>query len=1252
MQRPNIKDVLREKILILDGAMGSLIQQYNLTDADYRGERFKNFPHEVKGNNDLLSITRPDVIKEIHAKYFAAGADIAETNTFSGTSIAMADYHMEDLVYELNYESAKIAREVADEFTAKDPSKPRYVAGSIGPTNRTLSLSPDVNDPGYRAVTFDELVIAYTEQIHGLVEGGADLLLVETIFDTLNAKAALYAIDQYFKQHRSKPYLPVMVSGTITDASGRTLSGQTTEAFLTSVSHMPLLSVGLNCALGADLMRPYVKTLNDKSPFLVSAHPNAGLPNEMGEYDQSPAEMAVIIDDFLANGFLNIIGGCCGTTPAHIQAIAEVAAKHKPHVIPEENVNQKLSGLEPLEITELTNFVNVGERCNVTGSKKFARLIREEKFEEAIAVAREQVDSGAQILDINMDEGMIDGVKMMPQFLNLLMAEPDIARLPIMIDSSKWEVIEAGLKCVQGKSVVNSISLKEGEEKFIESANKVKMYGASVVVMAFDETGQADSYDRRIEICKRAYDILVDQVGFPAQDIIFDPNILTVATGIEEHNNYAVDFIKATKWIKENLPHAKVSGGVSNISFSFRGNELVREAMHTVFLYHAIKAGMDMGIVNASQLGVYDDIDKTLRDLCEDVLLNRNPESTEKLVAYAETVKSAGKEQVVDDAWRKEPVNKRLEHALIKGLTEFIDEDVEEARQLVERPIQVIEGPLMDGMNVVGDLFGEGKMFLPQVVKSARVMKKAVAYLLPFIEAEKKGGESSSAGKILMATVKGDVHDIGKNIVGVVLACNNYEVIDIGVMVPCDKILAAAKEHNVDIIGLSGLITPSLDEMVYVAKEMERLGFKVPLLIGGATTSRIHTAVKIDPHYSGPVIHVLDASRSVPVAGRLLQSELTSQEIFTEIKAEYAELRTAHAARQQEKNYLSIDQARAKSSGIDWTGFKAKKPSFLGVKYFEDYSLEEIAKYIDWTPFFSTWQLSGKYPRIFDNEVVGKEAKKLFDDAQALLKEIIANKSLQAKAALGFFPANSLGDDIILHDYVEKALEVACEKHGSHQQMSYEIHTKDESSDKSQWLHHLRQQGQKASTLPNRCLSDFVAPLNSGETDYIGAFAVTTGLGIEALLDKYEKEHDDYNSIMVKALADRLAEAFAELLHERVRREFWGYASEETLSNEDLIAEKYQGIRPAPGYPACPDHTEKKRLFELLDAEKQIGIQLTESYAMYPASAVSGFYFSHPESTYFGLGKIAKDQVTDYAKRKGMSLDDVERWLSPVLNYD
>lgn len=1252
MFKTDIRELLLDRIFVLDGAMGSLIQQYNLTDADYRGERFKDFPHELKGNNDLLSITRPDVIKEIHAQYFEAGADIAETNTFSGTSIAMADYYLEDLVYELNFESAKIAREVADEFTEKNPSKPRFVAGSIGPTNRTLSLSPDVNDPGFRAVTFDELVIAYQEQVRGLVDGGADLLLVETVFDTLNAKAALFAIDQFFTQNPNHKYLPVMVSGTITDASGRTLSGQTTEAFLTSISHMPLLSVGLNCALGADLMRPYVKTLSDKSPFFVSAHPNAGLPNEMGEYDESPEQMAEVIEDFLQHGFVNIIGGCCGTTPAHIKAIATIASKYKPHQIPEAGHNQMLSGLEPLEITPLSNFVNIGERCNVTGSKKFARLIREEKFEEAIAVAREQCDSGAQILDVNLDEGMIDGVKMMPQYLNLLMSEPDIARLPIMIDSSKWEVIEAGLKCVQGKSIVNSISLKEGEEKFIESANKVKMYGASVVVMAFDELGQADSYERRIEICQRAYDILTKVVGFPAQDIIFDPNILTVATGMDEHNNYANDFIKATRWIKKNLPFAKVSGGVSNISFSFRGNELVREAMHTVFLYHAIKAGMDMGIVNASQLGVYDSIDKTLKDLCEDVLLNRNSEATEKLILYAETVKSAGKEQVIDDAWRQQHVNKRLEHALIKGLTEFIDEDVEEARKLVNKPIEVIEGPLMDGMNVVGDLFGEGKMFLPQVVKSARVMKKAVAYLLPYIEAGKDVGESSSAGKILLATVKGDVHDIGKNIVGVVLACNNYEVIDLGVMISCDKILAAAKEHQVDIIGLSGLITPSLDEMVYVAKEMERLGFTVPLLIGGATTSRIHTAVKIDLHYSGPVIHVLDASRSVPVAGRLLQSELTQNQIFTEIKQEYEQLRISHAARQKDKNYLNIAQAREKSSGIDWTGFKSCQPSFLGVKYFQDYSLAEIAKYIDWTPFFSTWQLSGKYPKIFENETVGEEARKLFKDAKTLLAEIIDQKLLTAKAALGFFPANSYGDDIILHDFTEKINEVPCEKHGAHRQVDYEIQPKDFLSDSSYWLHHLRQQGQKASNLPNRCLSDFVAPIEGKTTDFIGAFAVTTGVGIEALLEKYEKQHDDYNSIMVKALADRLAEAFAELMHERVRKEFWGYAHDEILSNEDLISEKYQGIRPAPGYPACPDHTEKKRLFELLDAESQIGIQLTESYAMYPASAVSGFYFSHPESTYFALGKIAKDQVIDYAERKNMSLEEIERWLSPVLNYD
>ncbi|MDZ7897338.1 MAG: methionine synthase [Arcicella sp.] len=1291
MNKPNIREVLKDRILVLDGAMGSLIQEYKLSDADYRGEQFKDFPHEVKGNNDMLSITRPDVIKEIHAKYFEAGADIAETNTFSGTSIAMADYHMEDYVYQLNYESAKIAREVADEFTAKDPSKPRYVTGSIGPTNRTLSLSPDVNDPGYRAVTFDELVDAYYEQIQGLVDGGADLLLVETIFDTLNAKAALFAIDLYQtdrnngtlrplqskaiprKENQSpipnpQSPIPIMVSGTITDASGRTLSGQTTEAFLTSISHLDLLSVGLNCALGADLMRPYVQTLATKSKFMTSAHPNAGLPNEMGEYDQTPSEMAEIIDDFLENGFLNIIGGCCGSTPAHIAEIAKVAAKHKPRIIPTFEPFQKLSGLEPLNITKDIRYVNVGERCNVTGSKKFARLIRENKYEEAIAVAREQVDGGAMVIDVNLDEGMIDGVEAMKTFLNLLMAEPDIAKLPIMVDSSKWEVIEAGLKCVQGKCIVNSISLKEGVEKFKENAEKVKRYGAATVVMAFDEDGQADSYQRRIEICKRAYDILVDEVKFSPEDIIFDPNILTVATGLEEHNNYAVDFINATRWIKENLPYAKVSGGVSNISFSFRGNEPVREAMHTVFLYHAIKAGMDMGIVNPSQLGVYSDIPADMLELCEDVLLNRRDDATERLVTFAETVKSKGKEVIIDNAWRNQPVGKRLEHALIKGLTEFIDEDTEECRQLFDKPLHVIEGPLMDGMNVVGDLFGEGKMFLPQVVKSARVMKKAVAYLLPYIEEEKfknrvegEAETSSSAGKILLATVKGDVHDIGKNIVGVVLGCNNYEIIDLGVMVQTEKILAAAREHNVDIIGLSGLITPSLDEMVGVAKEMERQGFTIPLLIGGATTSRIHTAVKIDPHYSGPVIHVLDASKSVPVAGRLMQNEQTQQEIFTEIKESYAQLRIDHASRQKDKNYAPIEKARENAPQIDWSDFKATKPQFLGNKYFMNYDLAEIAQYIDWTPFFSTWQLSGKYPKIFENEIVGAEAKKLFDDAQALLKEIVDNKLLTARAVVGFYPANAVGDDIIIHDFEEITKDIACEKHGVHKHTSYNILSNSVVSEEGDLmvktdtqtvLHHLRQQGQKAANVANYCLSDFIAPEVMGKDDYIGAFAVTAGIGIETLLEKYDRDYDDYNSIMVKALADRLAEAFAELMHERTRREFWGYSKEDKLSSEDLISEKYQGIRPAPGYPACPDHTEKKALFELLQAEEKLGIQLTESFAMYPASSVSGFYFSHPESKYFPIGKIAKDQVVDYSERKGMSLELTEKWLAPVLNYD
>jgi 5-methyltetrahydrofolate--homocysteine methyltransferase len=1257
-----INTLLQERILVLDGAMGTMIQRYQLTDADYRGERFKDFPHDIKGNNDLLSITKPAVIQEIHRKYLDAGADIIETNTFSSTTVAMADYYMEDLVYELNYESARIAKEVADEYTRQNPDKPRFVAGAMGPTNRLASMSPDVNNPGYRAITFDQLVDAFYTQVSGLVEGGADLLLVETITDTLNAKAALFAIDRYFAEKGQKP-LPIMVSGTITDASGRTLSGQTTEAFLYSVSHLPLLSVGLNCAMGAELLRPYVQTLAKESPFYTSAYPNAGLPNEFGEYDQTPDEMAAQIEGFIQDSFVNIVGGCCGSTPDHIQAIAQVAAKYPPRQLPQPEPYQKLSGLEPLKITEQTNFLNVGERTNVTGSKKFARLIKEGDYDEALSIARGQVEGGAQVIDINMDEGMLDSVEAMTTFLNLIAAEPDIARVPIMVDSSKWEVIEAGLKCVQGKAIVNSISLKEGEEAFIERAKLIKRYGAATVVMAFDESGQADSYERRIEICERAYRILVDKVDFPPQDIIFDPNILTVATGIEEHNNYAVDFINATRWIKENLPLAKVSGGVSNISFSFRGNDVVREAMHSAFLYHAIRAGMDMGIVNAGQLEVYDNIPKDLLERCEDVLLNRRSDATERLVEFAETVKAKGKEVVQDESWRNEPVNERLKHALVKGITDYIDQDVEEARHQFDRPLEVIEGPLMDGMNVVGDLFGEGKMFLPQVVKSARVMKKAVAYLFPVIEAEKeKNGSTQVAGKILLATVKGDVHDIGKNIVGVVLGCNNYEIIDLGVMVPTQKILEEARKQNVDIIGLSGLITPSLDEMVGVAKEMERQGFTIPLLIGGATTSRIHTAVKIDPHYSGPVVHVLDASRSVPVAGRLnSESQTVRDDIFREIKAEYVKLREDHARRRQDKASLTIEKARVNRTAIDWSNFEPTKPAFLGNRYFDDYSIEELAKYIDWTPFFQTWQLHGKYPAIFEDAVVGNEARKLFADANQLLQEIIDKKLLKAKAVVGFFPANSADDDVLLHDFEENARDIPCERHGSHRHIEYKISRAQSQAaitpageliyDTKTVLHFLRQQNQKAPGLPNFCLSDFIAPLESGREDYIGGFAVTAGIGIEALLEKYERDHDDYNSIMVKAIADRLAEAFAERMHERVRKEFWPYATDESLSNEELIKEKYQGIRPAPGYPACPDHTEKGTLFELLDAGK-IGIELTESYAMYPASSVSGFYFSHPESKYFAVGKINKDQVLDYAMRKDMPVEEIERWLSPVLSYD
>jgi len=1277
--KQDIRELLKHRILLLDGAMGTMIQRYRLSEADFRGIRFKDHPCDLKGNNDLLSITQPEIIKEIHRQYLEAGADIIETNTFSGTTIAMADYQMysNELVYELNFQSAKIAKEVADEFTALNPEKPRYVAGALGPTNRTASISPDVNDPAFRAVTFDELVEAYYVQVSGLVEGGVDILLVETIFDTLNAKAALFAIDKYFdenfgKAHIPAKHLPIMVSGTITDASGRTLSGQVTEAFYTSIAHANLLSVGLNCALGADLLRPYQQELARIATTYVSCYPNAGLPNAFGQYDETPEYMAKQLEDFARNGFFNIVGGCCGTTPDHIKAIAEVVKKYPPRQLPNSDKFLHLCGLEPLVIKPETRFVNIGERTNVTGSRKFAKLIKEGKYDEALEIAKQQVENGAQIIDVNMDEGMLDSEAAMTIFLNLIASEPDIAKVPIMIDSSKWSVIEAGLKCVQGKGIVNSISLKEGEEKFIHQARLIRRYGAAVVVMAFDENGQADTYQRRIEICERSYKILTEQVGFPPQDIIFDPNILTVATGIEEHNNYAVDFINATRWIKENLPYAKVSGGVSNISFSFRGNDVVREAMHSAFLFHAIKAGLDMGIVNAGMIEVYEEIDKELLERIEDVLLNRRPDATERLVEFAETVKNKGKVVEKDEEWRKADIKERLKHALIKGITDYIEQDTEEARLLYERPLQVIEGPLMDGMNVVGDLFGEGKMFLPQVVKSARVMKKAVAYLIPFIEEEKlKNPEANQAknnGKILLATVKGDVHDIGKNIVGVVLACNNFEIIDLGVMVPKEKILDTAIKENVDIIGLSGLITPSLDEMVYVAQEMERRGMKTPLLIGGATTSRLHTAVKIAPNYSGAVIHVLDASKSVPVASNLVtDNEEVKNEFIKEIRESYAQMREEHAKKQDSKNYLPIEEARKNKVQIDWENEYIVRPSFLGTKVFEDYSLEELTHYIDWTPFFQSWELYGKYPQILKDEVVGAEATRLFNDAQKLLKEIVDKKLLKAKAVIGFFPANSVGDDIELYDFEEFEVETICDKHGSHLQKVYEVKSRFANSPQtlpqlttaSQQkrakigvkLHHLRQQNQKAKNLPNFCLADFIAPVESGKQDYIGAFCVTAGIGTEELALQFEKEHDDYNAIMVKALSDRLAEAFAERMHERVRKEFWGYAPLENLDNEELIKEKYQGIRPAPGYPACPDHLEKGTLFELLNVEENIGVTLTESYAMFPTASVSGWYFASPHAKYFGLGKISKDQVIDYAERKGMSVEEVERWLGSVLGY-
>ncbi|MCR4303139.1 MAG: methionine synthase [Gallionella sp.] len=1286
-----IENLLQQRILILDGAMGTMIQRYKLTEEHYRGavaygpvypscatgprQDFSAHPHDLKGNNDLLLLTQPQIISAIHREYLEAGADILETCTFNANSISMADYRLEHVVYELNVAGARLARGLCDEYST--PDKPRFVAGVLGPTGRTASISPDVNDPGARNVTFDELVESYTEAVRGLLDGGADLLMVETIFDTLNAKAALFAIDEVFTEREqaerkreeasragtdarrtgannetyhsgrrgvsedatqqpgravaySRFRVPIMISGTITDASGRTLSGQTTEAFWNSLSHVRPLSIGLNCALGAEMMRPYIEELSNVATTYISAHPNAGLPNPLSEtgYDETPETTARLVKEFATSGFLNIAGGCCGTSPAHIKAIAEALKDVPPRRIPQLEKKCRLSGLEPFNIGDDSLFVNVGERTNVTGSKLFARLIIGGEYAEAVDVARKQVENGAQVIDINMDEAMLDSQAAMVKYLNLIASEPDISRVPLMIDSSKWAVIEAGLKCVQGKAIVNSISMKEGEAEFIKHATLVRRYGAAAVVMAFDEQGQADTYQRKTEICKRSYDILVNRVGFPPEDIIFDPNIFAIATGIEEHNNYAVDFIEATQWIRNNLPYAKVSGGVSNVSFSFRGNEPVREAIHTVFLYHAVQAGLNMGIVNAGQLGVYEEIPRDLRAAVEDVVLNRRPDAGERLVALAENVKGGGKVQVEDLAWRSGTVQERLTHALVRGITTYVVEDTEEARLQATYPVEVIEGPLMTGMNVVGDLFGAGKMFLPQVVKSARVMKQAVAHLVPYIEAEKlRSGDNKPKGKIVMATVKGDVHDIGKNIVTVVLQCNNFEVINMGVMVPCQQILDTAREHNADIIGLSGLITPSLEEMAHVAKEMERQGFIIPLMIGGATTSRMHTAVKIAPNYaSGTTVYVTDASRAVGVCSNLLSSTL-HDEYAASIKSDYATAREQHESRKGKAVYVTLEEARARGVKTNWINYTPPKPHLLGVHRFEAYPLDKIAEYIDWTPFFHAWELSGRYPSILQDEVMGEEARKLFADAQAMLKKIIKEKWLTANAVFGLFPANTVNNDDI------------------------EIYTGESRSRVAMTWHNLRQQSKKPADIPNYCLADFIAPRETGVADYIGAFAATAGIGIGARVAEFEKQNDDYSAILLKSLADRLAEAFAELLHARVRREFWGYAANESLSNDALIAEKYRGIRPAPGYPACPDHTGKGPLFELLQAPLNAGITITENYAMLPTAAVSGFYFSHPQAKYFAVGKVDKDQVADYAKRKHWTLEEAERWLAPVLSY-
>ena len=1224
--RKTFIDTLRGRILVLDGAMGTMIQALKLDEEGYRGARFDAWNREVRGNNDLLNLSRPQAVREIHLAYFRAGADIVSTNTFSSTKIAQADYGMEGIAYELNHAGATLASEAAAQ-SEKEDGKRRFVAGALGPTNRTASISPDVSNPGFRAITFDQLRAAYGEQVKGLIDGGADLLLIETIFDTLNAKAAIYAIAEACEARGLD--LPVMISGTITDRSGRLLSGQTPAAFWNSVKHANPVTIGLNCALGAKEMRAHIEEIGRVADTFVCAYPNAGLPNEFGYYDESPEHMAELLGEFAQAGLVNVVGGCCGTTPEHIAAIAKAVAGKAPRAIPEVAKQLRLSGLEAFTLTPEIPFVNIGERTNVTGSAKFRKLITAGDYTAALSIAREQVENGAQVIDVNMDEGLLDSEAAMVTFLNLIAAEPDIARVPVMVDLSKFSVIEAGLKCLQGKPVVNSISMKEGEAAFIEHAKTVRRYGAAVVVMAFDEKGQADTLERKIAICKRAYDILTKQVGFPSEDIIFDPNIFAIATGMEEHNNYSVDFIEAARWIRANLPHVHVSGGVSNLSFSFRGNERVREAMHSVFLFHAIKAGMDLGIVNAGQIAVYDALDPGLREACEDVVLNRRADASERLLALAEKFRGKGQEaKEVDLAWRERPVEKRLAHALVHGITDFIEADVEQARKESKRPLDVIEGPLMDGMNIVGDLFGSGKMFLPQVVKSARVMKQAVAFLMPFMEQDKDGrAHNSSNGKIVMATVKGDVHDIGKNIVGVVLQCNNYEVLDLGVMVPAAKILETARTEKADMIGLSGLITPSLDEMCHVAAEMERQGFELPLLIGGATTSRVHTAVKIHPNYRrGQAVYVNDASRAVGVAQALMSGEAKGNYV-AELRGEYTKLAAAHARAQADKVRLPLAAARGNAPKFDWSGaYVPPKPSFIGTKTLADYPIAELVDTIDWTPFFSTWELRGKYPAILDDAKFGPVARSLFEDARAMLDKIVAERWFTASAAFGFWPAAAEGDDILVFA--------------------------DEARDKPVvTLHTLRQQLSKRDGRSNEALSDYIAPRESRLADYIGAFAVTAGIGEDAVAERFKRANDDYSAIMVKALADRLAEAFAECLHQRVRREFWGYAADEKLSGEELIAEKYRGIRPAPGYPAQPDHTEKGTLFRLLEAER-IGVKLTESFAMTPGAAVSGLYFSHPQSHYFGVGKIERDQVEDYARRKGWSVAEAEKWLAPILNYE